>query len=89
MKFLSYFDVLLAMGLIALMLYGLKKYSDQKKRQEERESAAKFFIRTDYRSEYRKRKHENRTLSFLVMPFLIAIIYIVLRANGTLSNPFL
>ena len=90
MGFLQYFDIIIAIGIIVLALYLLKKHHDRTKKREEFESTAKYLVfpSSDYH-EYRKWRANNRTITFLIMPFLIAIVYIVLRLNGTIGNPFL
>lgn len=89
MNLIRYFDILIAMGFAALLLYGLKRYSDYRKKEDERENSLMYSFHNYRYSEYFKRKSYNRTVSLFVMPFLIAIIYIVLRLNGTIGNPFL
>lgn len=89
MNLIRNFDILIAIGLVVLLLYGIKNYSDRRKREEERENNLIYSFHSDRRSDYLKWKRHNRTVSFFAMPFLIAIIYIVLRLNGTIGNPFL
>ena len=91
MKILSYFDLLIALAVMILPLYLLKKYRDRQKKWEDFKANAQYhnYSNTSPYTEYRHWKRENRTVTMFIMPFMAAIVYIVLRLNGTISNIFL
>ena len=85
---LSNLDIFLAVGVMILSLYGLKRYCDAKKRRDEAEANRKFPHAHSSRSPYREYKNRNRAVNFFIMPFFIAVVYTVLRLTGTIGSIF-
>ena len=85
----STLDIYIAFALIALNLYGVKRYCDYKKSRRDFEESHQFpgmFIRRgDFFREY---KRENREINFILFPFIILLMYVVLRISGVIENPF-
>ncbi|MCR5599548.1 MAG: hypothetical protein K6G33_02235 [Ruminococcus sp.] len=91
MKVLSYFDLLIAIGIMVLSLYCLKKYNDKQKKWEDFKANAQYhnYSAPSPYTEYRRWKRNNKNITFFITPFMAAIVYIVLRLNGTIGNIFL
>lgn len=90
MSILSYFDIVLVLGIMILSLYCLKNYKDRQKKWEDSKLNAKYHnFSAETSFSYREWKRDNRNITFFLMPFMAAVVYIVLRLNGTIDNIFL
>ena len=85
----STLDIYIAFALIALNLYGVKRYCDYKKSRRDFEENRQFpgmFNRGD--DFFREYKRKNREINLILSPFIILLMYVVLRISGVIENPF-